>query len=407
MTSTLDDVVAQPFPWARPPIDPPEAYQLLREEGPVVRVLSRTDEPIWLVSRYDDVRQILADPRVSSDMLKPGFPLLGTAGLTKEQVPFQRMDPPVHTIFRRLLAKHFLVKKVNEVRPRIQELVDEQITAMLASPDRRADLVEALATPVSATVLGWYLGVPAEDRRFFVKAADEALGSSNPTDPEAMARGQAAVGALFGYLAGKAAERAEQADPGSDILGALVQAAKQGEITMQDVVNTCFVLIVAGHDTTTSMTGLGTLTLLQHPEQMAELRSNPALIPNAIEEMLRYLTIVHLIVIRVATEDIEIGGVTIPAGEGIIPLNFSANRDDAHYPDAASFDVHRAARDHFAFGYGVHQCIGQALARAELEIIFETLLRRVPTLALDARPEDLDVKVWSPINGLHALPVSW
>src|SRR3546814_434116 len=159
------------------------------------------------------------------------------------------------------------------------------------------------------------------------------------------------------------------------ILGDLVRASREGQIERRDVLNTAWLLLVAGHDTTANMIGLGMLTLLEHPDQLAQLQAEPALIPDAIEELLRYLTVVHLIILRIATEDIEIGGVTIPAGEGIIPLNFAANRDDGHFPDAAKFDIRRRPRDHVAFGYGVHQCIGQALARIELQIVFETLLR--------------------------------
>jgi cytochrome P450 len=175
----------------------------------------------------------------------------------------------------------------------------------------------------------------------------------------------------------------------------------------EEVISNGFVFLIAGHETTASMTALGTLTLLQHPGQMSELRADPSLIPNAIEEMLRYLTIVHLVVLRVAAEDIEIGGPVIPAGEGIIPLDSSANRDDAQFPDAAAFDIHRDPRGHFAFGNGVHQCIGQPLARVELAIIFETLLRRIPTLRLAAPVGDLEFKVESAINGVFKLPVTW
>jgi len=152
---------------------------------------------------------------------------------------------------------------------------------------------------------------------------------------------------------------------------------------------------------------MGVLTLLLHHAQLAELKANPELYPEAIEELLRYLTVVHLIVQRVATEDIEIGGTTIPAGEGILPLNLSANRDDAHYPDAATFDIHRGARDHFAFGWGIHQCIGQPLARVELQIIFETLFRRLPTLQLAVPVDEVSFKLWMPIHGVYSLPVKW
>jgi cytochrome P450 len=155
------------------------------------------------------------------------------------------------------------------------------------------------------------------------------------------------------------------------------------------------------------MIATGTLVLLNDPGQLAELRADPALLPGAVEELLRYLTVVHLVVLRVATEDIEIGGQLIRAGEGVIPLNFSANRDEAHYPDPDRFDIHRAARDHFAFGHGIHQCVGQSLARAELLVVWETLLRRIPTLEPAIPAEDVQVKLFSQISGVSALPVTW
>ena len=410
MTDTVETTLAEPFPWPRRTFDPPEAYRWLREERPVTRVITAAGDPAWLVTRYDDVRSVLADPRVSADIDNPGLPFLrpGVRKPTKAVgVSFLRMDAPDHTMYRRLLSKNFMVKRVEAMRPAIQDLVDDTIDAMLAGPDRSADLVQALALPVPSTVLSWILGVRVKDREFFNKATEEMFATGDESDPGILERVNKAQASLFAYAAELAAERDAAEDPGDDILGQLVKAAQEGIITLDDVASTGFLLTVAGHDTTASMTALGTLTLLQHPDQLAELRARPELIPDAVEELLRYLTIVHLIVLRVAAEDIEIGGVVIPKGEGIIPLNFSANRDDAHYPDADRFDIHRKARDHFAFGYGMHQCLGQPLARVELHVIFETLLRRIPTLRLAVPVEEVPFKLGSPINGLFRLPVTW
>jgi cytochrome P450 len=402
--------LTQPFPWPRGTFDPPDLYRWLREERPVTRIITKGGDPAWLVTRYDDVRSVLSDPRVSADLYNPGFPFLGVGA--KEQIrsigaSFLRMDAPAHTMYRRLLSRNFMVKRVEALRPAIQDLVDEKIDAMLASPQRPVDFVQALALPVPSTVLSWVLGVREKDRAFFNKATEELFSFGDGTDAEAIERSNQANMSLYLYAYELAEERAAADHPGDDILGQLVTAAKEQKISLKDVAGAGFVLTVAGHDTTASMTALGTLTLLQHPEQLAELRAHPELIPDAIEELLRYLTVVHLIVLRVAAEDIEIGGVVIPAGEGIVPLNFSANRDDAHYPDAGRFDIHRKARDHFAFGYGMHQCIGQPLARVELHVIFETLLRRVPTLRLAVPLDEVPFKVWSPINGVYELPVTW
>ncbi|NKR42099.1 cytochrome P450 [Rhodococcus hoagii] len=406
-TALRPDDIDTPFPWARPPIDPPAAYDWLRANEPIAEVTTFGGSKAWLITRYDDVRAILSDPRVSSDSQNPGFPRFGADAEPEDQRLFLRMDAPQHTIFRNLLAKNFTLSAINKMRPAIQELVDETIDAMLASPDGKADFVEALALPVPATVLSWLLGVRAEDRAFFNSAADRALAATDPTNPDALEISMQAMGELRGYIRKIAEERAAQDDPGDDIMGQLVGAVRRGEISMMDVENSGFLLIIAGHDTTTNMTALGTYALLEHRDQWDEMRGNPALIRNAVEELLRYLTVVHLVILRVATEDIEIGGVTIKAGDSIIPLNLAANRDDAHFPGADQLDIHRKARDHFAFGYGVHQCIGQGLARLELQVIFETLTRRVPTLRLDADPADLPFKRWSGINGLFSMPVTW
>jgi cytochrome P450 len=399
--------LAEPFPWRRPPLDPAEPYAWLRENRPVARVTMRNGQPVWLITRYEDVRAILADPRASADLRYPGFPAFGVRPPTEQERPFLRMDPPEHTVFRRLLAKNFMVRRVAELRPSIQRLVDDALDGMLAAERHPVDLVQSLALPVPSTVLSWILGVRAADRPFFNKAAEQLLNREDVTNPDAARLAMQAGADLRGYL-GELIEQREAADePGNDILGQLVRARRDGVISAQAAVNTAMVLIVAGHDTTASMTALGMLTLLRHPDQLAELRADPTLVPNAVEELLRYLTIVHLVVLRVATEDIEIGGQRIPQGEGIVPLNLSANRDHAHYPNADRFDIHRGARDHLAFGYGVHQCLGQALARVELQVIFETLLRRIPELRLAVSFDELAIRLHSQINGISALPVTW
>jgi cytochrome P450 len=408
MTSTEESLTTLDgsFPFPREPLDPPAVYRYMRAERPVVRVTLWNGKPAWLISRYDDVRAILTDPRVSADQTQPGFPNM-LADIPDDQVSFLRMDPPRHLVFRKLLNKNFIIRKIDAMRPDLQRLVDDHIDAMLGAQDRRADLVASLALPVPSTVISWILGVSTEDREYFNNKTEETLQGLNPADPDAFARSLRGLTELRDYIEKIVRHKAEQEDPGDDILGQLVSAARAGEISIGDAINSGHLLIIAGHDTTASMTALGTLTLLQHPDQTDELRRDPSLIPAAVEELLRYLTVVHLIVARVAAEDIEIGGQVIPAGEAIFPLNLSANRDDAHFPDADSFDIHRNARDHFAFGYGIHQCLGQALARVELQIIFETLIRRVPTLKLAVPVDQVPFKLFSPINGVFELPVRW
>jgi cytochrome P450 len=400
-------VLSEPFPWERGPFDPPPAYGWLRENQPVVRVQLINGQPAWLVTAYDDVRSILTDPRVSADTSHPGYPFINpTLKHDEGYRAFIHTDAPHHTMFRRLLGNNFVVKRVEAMAPRIQRLVDDQLDHLLSLP-QPADFVHEFALPIPSTVLSWILGVRAEDAPFFNQAAEDALGDVRTGREESVRRTAAASQALRSYLEGLVDERLKLDVPGQDIIGQMVGAMKEGLCTRQEVVRSGASLTVAGHDTTASMVATGTLTLLQHPDQLARLRARPEMIPGAIEELLRYLTVVNLVVARVALEDIEIGGVTIPAGEGIIPLNFSADRDDARFPDAATFDIDRDARGHVAFGYGVHQCLGQPLARVELRIIFETLLRRVPTLRLAVPVDEVQFKVNASVNGVAELPVAW
>jgi cytochrome P450 len=394
------------FPWPRGAFDPPDLYAWLREERPVVEVKMSGGRSVWLVTRYEDVRSILADPRVSADANAQNFPELvaGTKQPAQEQ-SFLRMDEPAHNLFRRMLAKNFMVKRLELMRPSIQTLVDDQVSHLLSQP-KPADFVREFALPIPSTVISWILGVPVKDGPFFNRIAEDQQNGVLGT-PEAIATMLASRRLLNEYLHELVAAYEAADEPGDHVVGQLITEMRAGNCTRQDIVNTSLVLLIAGHDTTANMTAMGALTLLQHPEQMAELKANPEMIPDAIEELLRYLSIVHLVIARVAKEDIDIGGTTIPAGAGIYPLNFSANRDGTKYPDPDTFDTHRAARDHVAFGFGVHQCLGQPLARIELRIIFETLLRRVPSLKLVGPVDELPFRVHSAVNGLLSMPVTW
>jgi cytochrome P450 len=316
------------------------------------------------------------------------------------------MDPPEHAVFRKILVGHFRANRMQALEPRIQSLVDNTIDQMLVG-ERPVDLVESISLPVPSTVLSWILGVRAEDRSFFTTAAQHLLNGQDVNDPGAPARARKAGVELRGYLADLAAGRDALSEPGDDILGALVAAEREGTITRQDTVNTALVLTVAGHDTTAAMASNGLLTLLCHPDQMAELRAEPSLLSEAVEELLRYLTVVQLVVLRVAKEEIEIGGVIIPANEGIVPLTASADRDETRFPAADQFDLHRASQGHLAFGFGLHQCIGQTLARMELRIILGTLLRRLPDLRLAIPLDEVPFKMFSQTASVTRLPVTW
>jgi cytochrome P450 len=402
MTDVQEERVLE-FPLARScPFDPPPEYGRLRAEQPVARATLH-GRPAWLVSRYDDVRQALADPRLSADVTRPDYPMApaGNMALAHSGLPsFLRMDPPRHDVLRRMVTRDFMVKRIEALRPPIQELVDRLIDDMLAG-DTPTDLVHALADPMPSTVICWLLGVPLEDQGFFQERSTYLFrrGVSDDVRNEKIIE-------LSDYLYDLVDRK--NADPGDDIISRLVvEQMRPGRLDRRGVQGMAFLMLVAGHETTGNMTALGTLALLQHPEQFAALRDDPSLAPGAVEELLRYLTILNEPNWRVAAEDLEIGGQLIKTGEAVIPLTFSANRDTGHYPEPDALDIRRGARDHLAFGFGIHQCLGQPLARVELQVVYATLARRVPTLRLAVPLEDVPYKTDVEIYGVHALPVAW
>ncbi|GAA5167270.1 cytochrome P450 [Amycolatopsis dongchuanensis] len=396
---------APSFPMTpRCPLDPPPELSRLCEEAPVTRVRLWDGSTPWLVTRYEDVRAMLRDPRVSADSDRPGYPHVtpGIAARRRRAKTFINQDDPGHAAGRRLLTADFTVRRVEALRPRIQRIVDELVDDLLAGP-QPADLVEALALPVPSLVICELLGVPYADRAFF-HGISKLLVSRDAT-PEASV---AAAEELLDYLGGLVERKA--ADPGDDLLSRLAVAQfRTGKLTRREIAAMGQLLLVAGHETTANMIALGTVALLTHPGQLAELRASedPEFVANAVEELLRYLTIVHSGRRRVATEDLELGGQLIRAGEGLIAATDAANRDETAFPGADSLDLHRAARHHVAFGYGVHQCLGQPLARVELQVVYGTLYRRVPTLALAVPAGELRYKHDMLVHGVHELPVTW
>ncbi|MFJ8019438.1 cytochrome P450 [Streptomyces sp. NPDC096311] len=317
---------------------------------------------------------------------------------------FLRMDPPVHDDLRRLVTRDFTIKRVEALRARIQDVVHGLIDDMLAGP-KPADLVQALALPMPATVICWLLGVPYDDHAFFQDRTTYLFRHGVADD---VRNGKIAELSdyLYALVDGRNAD--PDLDPEADIISRLVvEQLRTGQMDRKGVQGIAFLMLVAGHETTGNMAALGTLALLQHPEQFKALGDDPSLAPMAVEELLRYLTILNEPDWRVAKEDTVIGGQLIKAGEAVVPLTFSANRDEGHYDDPNSLDIRRGARDHLAFGYGIHQCLGQPLARVELQVFYATLARRVPTLKLAVPLEEVPFKTDALIYGVHALPVTW
>lgn len=401
MTPTTPDLPT--FPGTRTPhcpFDPPPEHADWRA-GEGLRRAVWKGAPVWVVTRYEDIRAAMGDPRLSADNHRPDFPA-ATPPPAHQPQAFPRMDDPEHARLRRMLTRDFTVKRVEAMRPEIRRTVDGFLDEMIAK-GRPAELVHDFALPIPSLVISLMLGVPYEEHEFF----QTHTGTLVDATATAEAR-QGANIALFLYLL-DLVERKER-EPGDDIVSRLVHdQVAAGELTKDFVAMNAMTLLIAGHETTANMIALGTLALLQNPGQLARVRDtdDPALIASGVEELLRYLTIAQDMVARVATEDVVIGGQLVRAGEGLIMSLPAGNRDAAFAADPDTVDVGRNARGHLAFGYGVHQCLGQALARAELQVALPALLRRLPGLRLAVPLEEIVFRTDMSTYGVHALPVTW
>ncbi|WP_329274499.1 cytochrome P450 [Streptomyces sp. NBC_00691] len=383
------------------PYHPPTAYDPLREERPLSRVTLWDGRSVWLVSGHSAGRALLSDPRLSTDSTRTDFPLTterASALRRRRRAALLGWDDPEHNVQRRMLIPSFTLKRAERLRPRIQETVDRLLDAMEAAGPP-AELVSAFALPVPSIVICGLLGVPYEDHDFFEKQSARLLRGPTGADTED------ALAQLEGYL-GDLVER-KRRKPGEGVLDDLVARQREpGGPDREELVQLATILLIAGHETTANMISLGTYTLLRHPERLAELRADPGLVPAAVEELLRFLSIADGL-LRVAREDVEIDGTVIRAGEGVVFSTSVINRDGAAYADPDSLDWSRSARHHLAFGFGIHQCLGQNLARAEMEIALGTLLRRLPGLRLAVPAEEIPFKPGDTIQGMLELPVTW
>ncbi|MFD8530036.1 cytochrome P450 [Streptosporangium canum] len=395
------------FPMARAtgcPFDPSPELSRRLEDAPVSRVRLWDGSTPWMVTRYADVRALLADPRVSVDVARPGFPHTNAVSKARDahMKTLMQMDAPEHIAQRRLLTSDFTIRRMEALRPRIQRIVDDLIDEMLAGPNP-VDLVEAFALPVPSLVICELLGAPYTARDLFHRVS-RTLVMDEPDPEQAMAASEE----LNAYLEDLVDKK--NAEPGDDVFSRLaVEQYRTGAMTRREIATAGQLLLVAGHDTTATMIALGTTALLAHPDQLRAVRGDddPALAANAAEELLRYLSITHTEARRVAREDLEIGGRLIRKGEGIIVVKSVANRDPSAFPDPDTLDVRRKARHHVAFGFGAHQCLGQSLARVELQVVYSTLYRRIPTLALAVPLEQLTFKENAVFYGVRELPVTW
>jgi cytochrome P450 len=387
------------------PFAPPPEVMTLAEKRPLSRVRIWDGSTPWLITGYDEVRTLFSDSRVSVDDRRPGFPHWNEGMLStvhKRPRSVFTADAEEHTRFRRMLSKPFTFKRVEGLRPVIQKVTDEHIDAMLAGP-QPGDIVTALALPVPSLVISQLLGVPYEDAEMFQHHAN--IGLARYAAAEDTMKGAMS---LHKYLAQLVEAKME--NPAEDAVSDLAERVKAGELSVKEAAQLGTGLLIAGHETTANMIGLGVLALLQYPDQAAVLREtdDAKVVANAVEELLRYLSIIQNGQRRVAAEDIEIAGEVIRAGDGIIIDLAPANWDGKEFAEPGRLYLHRSgAGQHVAFGYGRHQCVGQQLARAELQIVFHTLFRRIRTLELAVPIDDIPFKHDRLAYGVYELPVTW
>jgi cytochrome P450 len=389
---------------ARCPFAPPPEVLELGAAAPLSRVRIWDGSTPWLITGHEVARELFADSRVSVDDRRPGFPHwneMMVSTVNKRPRSVFTSDAEEHTRFRRMLSKPFTFKRVEGLRPAIQQITDDHIDAILAGP-QPADIVTALALPVPTLVISEMLGVPYEDHEFFQHHANVGLDRYAKAE-DTMTKGMS----LSKYLCDLV--EAKMANPAEDAVSDLAERVTAGEIDVKEAAQLGTGLLIAGHETTANMIGIGVLALLENPEQ-AELLSNtddPKIIANAVEELMRYLSIIQNGQRRVATDDIDIAGVTIRGGDGIVIDLAPANWDPAAYPEPDKLDLSRDAGQQLGFGYGRHQCVGQQLARAELQIVFHTLFRRIPTMRLAVPFDEIPFKHDRLAYGVYELPVTW
>lgn len=380
------DFTANPYPY----------YAKMRAAGPVHTVRTDDFDRVWLVVGYDEGRAVLADQRFGKDWRA----LPGQTGAGNPiNANMLEMDAPDHTRLRKLVAREFTARRIEALRPRVQQITDGLLDAML--PAGQADLIDALAFPLPMTVICELIGVPDLDRDAFRRLSNDVVSPAGAQEESD------AVHLMGGYLAELIEDK--RCSPGDDLLSALIAARyEDGDaLSPDELVGMAFLLLVAGHETTVNLISNGVRALLDHPEQLESLRADFGLIDGAVEEMLRYDGPVETATFRFAREDVVIGSTAIAAGDPVLVALAGGDRDPGRYPDPDRFDIRRDAQGHLAFGHGIHFCMGAPLARMEGRIAIRSLLERCPGLVLDPDAGEPD---WLPgmlIRGVRRLPVRW
>ena len=388
-------------------VDPYPEYRRLREKDPCHRSLLSGG---WVLTCYEHITAVLTDRRfLVDDRKQPSYAkwrerLVKVGAIDEDDVDtpsMLRLDPPDHTRLRSLVSKAFTPRAVEALRPRVEEIVRDQLDAVAANGGM--DVIRDLAYPLPVTVIAEMMGVPAEDREQFKRWSDEAILALGVGTPENVRRSRTAAKELAAYFARFVDER--RREPREDVLSILLTAEEAGDnLSTEEVFSTCNLILIAGHETTTNLIGNGLLALLRHPDQFEALRDDPSLAASAVEELLRYDSPVQLTA-RFALEDIELEGHTIKAGQQVALLLGAANRDPAHFADADHFDITRESNDHVSFSNGIHFCLGAALARLEAEIAVPAMLEHFPNMRLAT--EELSWHENIVLRGLKSLPVTF
>ncbi|MFG2149048.1 cytochrome P450 [Streptomyces sp. NPDC048696] len=400
-SSASADALPRPFDHASHFVDPYATYRQLRAQAPVHHIALPDGSPVWLVLREADVRAGLSDPRLSVNKAHSRGGYAGFALPPALDANLLNIDPDDHLRLRRLVSKAFTPRHVETLRGHVlaaaERLADGLERQLARAP--HVDLVAAYANPLPLTVIGDLFDIPEQERHDFSAWVTTMLA---PPGREELA---AAIAGIHEYLLALVATR--RANPGSDLLSGLIAARDEGDrLTEDELVSLVFLILMAGSENSQHLISSGVLALLQHPEQLAALRADPGLIPQAVEELLRHAHPNHMAIRRFPTVDIEIAGTTVPAGDTVMLCLASAHRDPDRYPDPDRFDIHREDTAHLALGQGMHYCLGAPLARMETQIALATLLRRFPRLALATPAEQLAWRTSFRSHALKELPVT-
>jgi len=374
--------------------DPYPAYSALLDQQPVLE-LERPDGKVWMISRYADVRAALADNRLSKDW-RYTLPPEQRADAQGAMIPMMLlMDPPGHTRLRKLVSRSFTLRRMEDLRPRIEQIADDLLDDL--PTDAPVDLMARYAFMLPVLVICELLGVPAEDRDDFAAWSNQMVDNADNSSHDAM-------GKLYGYLSDLIAHKRKE--PDDALISALIQVADdEDRLSEEELVAMAMMLLIAGHETTVNLIGNGALALLTHPDQLALLRDRPELVPSAVEEFLRWESPVHSTPARFAAEDVEYAGVTIPARSVVVLSLAAANRDPNRFADAADLRVDREPGGHVAFGHGLHHCLGAQLARIEGQVGIGKLVARRPDATLAVDPAELVYRQSTLVRGLKTLPV--